>query len=99
MVINHSALCRALLVVMTMASAATAVAQNCKTPGNLKASELAPAALLQGPFHSVDESVTIAGAQPNFTIRSQYGTWVARGHEMLVIRWATTSSAATGRNA
>ena len=86
MMTNHSTLRRALLAAILLASAATAVAQNYETPGSLKASELAPAALLQGPFHSVDENVTIAGAQPNFTIRSQSGTWVARGHEMLVIR-------------
>lgn len=86
MIIDHSALRRTLLAALALASAATAVAQNYETPGSLKASEIAPAALLRGPLHSVDEDVTIAGAQPNFTIRSQYGTWVARGHEMLVIR-------------
>jgi hypothetical protein len=54
--------------------------------GNVKASEFAPPALLKGPFHTVDENITVAGAQPNFTIRSKYGTWEARGREMLVIR-------------
>jgi hypothetical protein len=48
--------------------------------------ELVPVALLKGPFHTVDEKVTVAGAQPNFTIRSKYGTWDARGNEMLGIR-------------
>ena len=56
---------------------------NLRDADRLKASELAPAALLKGPFHSVDENVTIVGAQANFIIRSQYGTWEARGHEML----------------
>jgi hypothetical protein len=83
---NRTALCRAILTAATLATATAAVAQNYEVPGNLKASELAPAALLKGPFHSVDENVTIAGAQPNFTIRSPYGTWEARGQEMLVIR-------------
>ena len=86
MLMKHTALCRTLIAAAALAAAATAAAQNYETPGNLKASELVPAALLKGPFHSVDENVTIAGAQPNFTIRSQYGTWEARGHEMLVIR-------------
>jgi len=86
MMMNRTALCRALLAAIALTGAATAGAQNYETPGSLKASELVPAALLQGPFHRVDENVTIAGAQPNFTIRSQYGTWEARGQEMLVIR-------------
>ena len=86
MTMNHAALCRALVAAVALAMAATAAAQNYETPGNLKASELVPAALLKGPFHSVDENVTMAGAEPDFTIRSQYGTWVARGHEMLIIR-------------
>jgi hypothetical protein len=86
MTMNRTVLCRALLAATVLATAATAAAQNYETPGNLKASELVPVALLKGPFHSVDENVTIAGAEPDFTIRSQYGTWVARGHEMLIIR-------------
>lgn len=86
MTMNHAALCRALAAAATLVTAATAVAQNYETPGSLKASDLAPAALLKGPFHSVDENVTVAGGQPNFTIRSQYGNWEARGQEMLVIR-------------
>ena len=77
---------RTLVAAIALATAATAAAQNYETLGDLKASEFAPAALLKGPFHTVDEKITIAGAQPNFTIRSPYGTWEARGHEMLVIR-------------
>ena len=84
--LNHTALCRTLAVTVALATAGTAAGQSYETLGNLKASEFAPAALLKGPFHTVDENVTVAGAQPNFTIRSKYGTWEARGHEMLVIR-------------
>jgi len=84
--INHAALCRTLVAASALAVAATALAQTYEAPPSLKASELAPAALLKGPFHSVDENVTIAGAQPNFTIRSPYGMWEARGQEMLAIR-------------
>ena len=84
--IPHAALYRALVFITALVSATAAVAQAYETPGSIKASELVPAALLQGPFHSVDENVTLTGAEPDFTIRSQYGTWVARGHEMLIIR-------------
>lgn len=86
MIVNRDALCRALLAAAALTTAANAVAQSYESPGSLKAGELAPAALLKGPFHTVDENVTIAGGQPNFTIRSQYGTWEARGQEMLAIR-------------
>ncbi|NJD34377.1 MAG: hypothetical protein FIA96_06005 [Betaproteobacteria bacterium] len=86
MTMNRAALCRVFVTAATLAAATTAAAQNYEMPASLKASELVPAALLAGPFHSVDENVAIAGAQPNFTIRSQYGTWEARGQEMLVIR-------------
>jgi len=79
-------LCRLLAVTTALAVAATAFAQNYETMGNLKAGDFAPAALLKGPFHTVDENVTVAGAQPDFMIRSPYGTWEARGQEMLVIR-------------
>jgi len=84
--INRTALGRTLVAAIALATAVTAAAQNYETMGNLKASDFAPAALLKGPFHTVDENVTVAGAQPNFTIHSQYGTWEARGQEMLVIR-------------
>ncbi len=85
---SRTALCRALFAAAALATAATAAAQNYETPGNLKAGDLAPAAALKGPFHSVDENVTMVGGQPNFTIRSQYGVWEARGQEMLGIRIA-----------
>lgn len=75
-----------LIALAIFALAGNASAQNYEVTNNLKASELAPAALLRGPFHTVDEKVTVAGAQPNFTIRSPYGVWEARGHEMLLIR-------------
>src|SRR4051794_4568717 len=77
---------RTLLAAAALATAAIANAQSYETMSGLKAAQFAPAALLKGQFHTVDENVTIAGAQPNFTVRSQYGVWEARGHEMLVIR-------------
>ena len=86
MLMNHTVLCRTLVAAVALATAAMANAQNYETMGELKAGELAPAALLKGAFHTVDEKVVFAGAQPNFTIRSQYGTWEARGQEMLGVR-------------
>src|SRR3982751_4972690 len=80
------ALCRLLIAACCMGITAAAHAQSYESLSDLKASEFAPAALLKGQFHTVDEKVTIAGAQPNFMIRSQYGVWEARGQEMLQIR-------------
>src|SRR3954464_275901 len=77
---------RSLIAVAIMAMAGPAAAQNYESLGGLKASQFAPPALLSGPYHKVDENVTVAGAQPNFMIRSQYGVWEARGQEMLQIR-------------
>jgi hypothetical protein len=85
---HHSTLPLILITALALAATGTAGAQTYETLGNLKASDLAPASLLKGPFHTVDENATVAGGQPNFTIRSKYGTWEARGHEMLVIRVA-----------
>ena len=82
----RTATCRALVGAVALATAPMAHAQNYESLANIKAAQFAPAALLKGPFHTVDENVTIAGAQPNFMIRSQYGVWEARGHEMLLIR-------------
>lgn len=76
---------RTALAVLLCASA-TANAQNYESLTGYKAADFAPAELLKGPFHTVDEKITIGGAQPNFTIRSPYGVWEARGREMLVIR-------------
>jgi hypothetical protein len=77
---------RSLVAAVTLAIAGTAAAQNYESLANIKAAQFAPAALLKGPFHTVDENITVAGSQPNFTIRSQYGVWEARGQEMLAIR-------------
>lgn len=71
MMTNYAALCRTLVAAAALATAATAGAQDYEALGNLKASDLVPAALLKGPFHTVDENVAIAGVEPDFTIRSQ----------------------------
>ncbi len=77
---------RAIAAAVLLATSGLAVAQNYEGMSGLSASEFAPASLLSGPFHKVDATVTVAGAQPNFMIRSPYGEWEARGLEMLKIR-------------
>ena len=77
---------RTLVAAVAFAAAGVASAQSYENPVGLKAVDFVPAALLQGPLHTVDSNVTIEGGLPRFTIKSQYGTWQARGREMLEIR-------------
>src|SRR5215213_2701408 len=77
---------RTLVAALSFAVAAAASAQQYETAGSFKAAEFAPAALLKGPMHTVDENAPIERGLPRFTIRSKYGTWEARGVEMLAIR-------------
>jgi hypothetical protein len=79
-------LMKSLVAVVTFAIAASAGAQQYETAGAFKAADFAPAALLKGPTHTVDENVPIERGLPRFTIRSKYGVWEARGVEMLAIR-------------
>jgi len=72
-----------------LAIAGDAGAQSTYEPAReFKAEEFAPAALLTGPHHRVDEAVSVDGGLPRFTVRSPYGTWEALGLEMLDIRVA-----------
>jgi hypothetical protein len=81
-------LCRVFAFV-ALAVSGTAGAQTAyEPPRQYKAEEFAPAALLKGPFHSVDETVSVDGGWSRFTVRSPYGTWEALGLEMLDIRVA-----------
>lgn len=85
----HKLLSRTAFAAAGLAIAGVAGAQPAyEPPRQFKAGEFAPAALLKGPFHSVDETVSVDGGQPRFTVRSQYGTWEALGLEMLDIRVA-----------
>jgi hypothetical protein len=77
---------RTLVAIFTVFMAASAGAQQYETSRDFKAAQFAPAALLKGPLHSVDENVSVERGLPRFTIRSKYGTWEARGVEMLAIR-------------
>lgn len=79
-------------VVMVMCSLATggwtaASAQpSYETPPVLRAADLAPADLLQGPRHRVDERVPTDGLLARFTVRSDFGVFEAAGPGMLRVR-------------
>src|ERR1044072_3823961 len=79
---------RPIVAALTFAFAASAGAQQYESSQAFKAAQFAPAALLKGPLHSVDANVAVERGLPRFTIRSKYGTWEARGVEMLAIRVA-----------
>ena len=82
----RSALCRALACSDRIRDDRPGVRAKLRNDGQPEGRRVRAAALLSGPYHTVDEFVTVAGAQPNFMIRSPYGLWEARGREMLVIR-------------
>ena len=75
-----------LLTSIAFVAAGVSHAQNYETPVNLKATDFAPAALMKSANHSVDDVASFDGGMPRFTIRSPYGTWQARGADMLEIR-------------
>ncbi|MBC7779397.1 MAG: hypothetical protein H7125_04760 [Proteobacteria bacterium] len=75
-----------IVAVLAFSIAASAGAQQYESARDFKASQFAPAALLNGPLHTVDENVSVELGLPRFTIRSKHGTWEARGVEMLAIR-------------
>jgi hypothetical protein len=82
----HATPLRTLVTAIALAAAGVVHAQNYENPVGLKAGDFVPAAMLQGALYTVDSNVTIEGGLPRFTIKSQYGTWQARGREMLEIR-------------
>lgn len=52
----------------------------------LPGAELAPAALLRGPLHTVAEPVTVKGYLGQFTIESRFGKFSVDGERMLAVR-------------
>jgi hypothetical protein len=83
---THQIPLRPMVAALALVVAGTANAQGYEAPADLKASEFAPPELLHGALYSVDKKVTLEGGMPRFTIHSRYGTWQARGREMLEIR-------------
>ncbi len=57
-----------------------------EAPPVLKASDLAPPTMLNGPRFTVDERVQIANLLPRFVVRSDFGVFEAHGRDMLGVR-------------
>lgn len=55
-------------------------------PAVLSASQVLPPNLLKGPYHAVDSKVTNDGYFNNYTIKSQFGTFVVEGQVLLETR-------------
>jgi hypothetical protein len=59
-----------------------------EAPPTLKASSLLPPDMLSGPLFKVDDQVPTDGLMGHFTLRSELGTFVVPGRELLRIRIA-----------
>ena len=59
-----------------------------QTPPTLKAGDLLPPDMLAGPLFQVDDRVPTDGLMAHFTLRSQWGTFVVPGKDLLRVRIA-----------
>ena len=78
-----------LLATVALVTTGPATAQTKRifeTPPVLAGSELAPAALLKGPLHTVAEPVTLEGFFGRFVIESKFGKFSVAGVNMLAVR-------------
>jgi hypothetical protein len=78
-----------LLAVGAVAATGPAIAQpkgSFETVPSLAGTELAPAALLQGPLHTVAEPVALEGFFGRFVIESKFGSFSILGVNMLGVR-------------
>ncbi len=89
---THKISLRALASAIAFIVAGAANAEGYENSADFKAVEFAPPVLLQSELYSIDEKVTLEGGLPRFTVRSKYGTWQARGREMLEIRVSELSA-------
>ncbi|MGA7877725.1 MAG: hypothetical protein WCA08_18845 [Desulfoferrobacter sp.] len=80
-----AAMCMAYLLVFSFAAAAEPSYQK---PPTLRASYLLPANMISGPLFHVDDEVPTDGLMGHYTLRSEYGTFVVPGRELLRIRIA-----------
>ncbi len=64
----------------------TSAARGFETPPVLRARDLLPPELAKGPHHEVDETVVTDGFRNVYTITSEFGSFEARGDDMLRIR-------------
>ena len=77
------------VVVLTLGVGFAAVARGesgFEEPPVLKASDLAPPAMLKGPRFTVDERVPVVNLLEQFTLRSDFGVFEAHGRDMLGVR-------------
>jgi hypothetical protein len=77
---------RSKILVLLSLTASLAAAASYETPRPLKASDLLPAALLQGPRFKVQDAVGVDGYMTSFTVQSDFGPFVAGSREMLEVR-------------
>jgi len=87
----HRTACALACLLATAALVATgpAIAQlkgPFETPPVLAGSELAPAALLKGPLHTVAEPIRLEGFFGRFVIESKFGNFSVLGVNMLAVR-------------
>ena len=78
-----------LLVSVALAITAPAAAQpkgGFEPAPVLPGSELAPAALLKGPLHTVAEPISLEGFFGRFVIESKFGKFSVAGVNMLAVR-------------
>ncbi len=79
------AICMAYQLVFNFPAAAEPSFQK---PPTLRASYLLPANMISGPLFHVDDEVPTDGLMGHYTLRSEYGTFVVPGRELLRIRIA-----------
>jgi len=79
------AICMAYQLVFNFPAAAEPSFQK---PPTLRASYLLPANMVSGPLFRVDDEVPTDGLMGHYTLRSEYGTFVVPGRELLRIRIA-----------
>jgi hypothetical protein len=66
--------------------AAALSASDYEPPVTHTAAKLLPPALAAGPRFKVQDAVPTEGFMPRFTVQSEFGEFVVRGHEMLAVR-------------
>ena len=77
----------ALILIALLAVPASADGQTpYETPPVLRAVDLVPEALLEGPHHRLDEQVPTDGFLATFQVRSAFGDFEVRSLELLATR-------------
>jgi len=89
-----SILCCALFASSAAAVPVRSGKQQYEKPANLLASQVLPAALLKGPYHTIREKVTSDGYFNNYHIISNFGPIDVEGQQLLEIRIAELNALA-----